>query len=149
MDQLVVTRSLELPASVDDAWRSLATVDGLRSWLADELDLAAVVPGASGTATEDGTARRLVVTEVDEGRSVRFTWWDEAAPELTSTVELVVEAEGEGSRITVTERLLGAAVATVAEAGVADLAAASAQAWERRLGARCGLAATVLEPAFA
>ena len=139
MDLIATTRSLVLPTYVERAWEAIASAEGLAAWLGDEVDLAAVLPGAAGAVVDGGVARRVVVTGVEEGRLVRFAWWDEAAPELASTVELRVEAEGDGSRVTVTEQVLGAAKASVAVASVDDLHLDVGAPWDRRLHALLGV----------
>jgi uncharacterized protein YndB with AHSA1/START domain len=116
----------------------------LAGWLGDEVDLA-VVPGAAGTVTDAGTFRRVVVTEVtdvSEARSVGFVWWDEASPEEASVVTIAVAPGADGtSTVRVTERLAGAAVASVGDASIGDLAGAAVASWDRRLQALVGVAA--------
>ena len=143
MEPVTVTRSLRLPTSVDEAWSSLADAEGLSTWLADSVTLDQVAgpgelrPGTAGVAIDGAVVRRLVVTEVDACRSIGFVWWDEAQPEQASVVTISLDEDDQqsGTAITVTERLMGAAVASVAAASVADLAAGDAigAAWDRRL----------------
>lgn len=130
-----VTRSLVLPASIDEVWASVRDADGLAGWLGDSVDLA-VVPGTAGTVVDGAAVRRVVVTEVDEGRSVGFVWWDEAVPEEASVVTIALATEDdETTTVTVTERLAGAAHATIGEASLPDLAATAEAAWDARLTA--------------
>lgn len=137
-----VTRSIELPVSAEEAWSSLRDADGLAGWLGEAVELAEVAPGAAGTVAEEGAVRRLVVTEVDPGRSIGFVWWDETAPEDASTVTIAITPVDDGSStVTVTERLAGGVVASLGEASVADLAASAGGAWDRRLRALVGEAA--------
>lgn len=130
-----VTRSIELPVSAEEAWTSLRDGDGLAGWLGDVVDLPAVEPGAAGSVVDDGSVRRFVVTEVDEGRSIGFVWWDEATPRDASTVHIAITSDGgaETSTVTVTERLAGGVVASMGEASVADLVAEAGCGWDRRL----------------
>jgi len=140
-----VSRSIELPVPVEEAWASLRDAEGLGRWLGDRVELD-VAPGAAGTVAEGDTVRQVVVTEVDEGRSIGLVWWDEAAPDEASLVTIAVTSAdgGLGSQVTVTERLAGAASATVGGASIGDLAAVE-PAWDRRLQALVG--ATALAPA--
>lgn len=142
----IVTRTLVLPVSTDEAWTSLRDADGLAGWLGDAVDLE-VVPGAAGTIVEGGTVRRVVVTEVEAGRSIGFAWWDEDAPAAASvvTISLDPQASGDGTTVTVTERLAGAAPALVGSASVDDLLAVGS-GWDRRLQAMLG--APVRTPAL-
>jgi len=134
-----VSRSIVLPAPADEVWASLRDADGLAGWLGDAVDLD-VVPGAAGTVVDGGVVRRVVVTEVVEGRSLGLVWWDEAAPEEASVVTIALapgEADGGTTTVTVTERLAGSAVASVAGARIDDLAAVEAS-WDQRLQALVG-----------
>ncbi len=134
-----VTRSIALGASADAVWASLRDADGLTGWLGDEIDLGAVAPGAAGSVAEGGAVRRLVVTEVDEGRSIGFAWWDETNPAEVSTVTIALApGTDHTTTVTVTERLAGAATASIGAASVRDLAAAEGEAWDRRLQALVG-----------
>ena len=140
-----VTRSIELPVSAEEAWTSIGGADGLAGWLGDAVELE-VIPGASGTVVDAGTVRRVVVTEVDAGRSVGFVWWDDDAPEEASVVTIALTpADGTGAdgatTVTVTERLAGAASASIGSASIGDLALAADGAWDRRLRALVGDAA--------
>ena len=139
MEPVLVTRSLRIAVAPERVWASLADGDGLSGWLADAVAID-VVPGASGTAIDGGVVRRIVITDVDAGRSLGFTWWDEQAPEVASTVVITVDAVDGGSVVTVTERLVGATStgANLGLAGVEDLAAVG-QGWDRRLAALLGL----------
>ncbi|MGN6694751.1 MAG: SRPBCC family protein [Aquihabitans sp.] len=133
----LVTRSIELPVSADEAWASLRDADGLAGWLGDAVDLD-VVPGAAGTVTEGDVVRRIVVTEVVEGRSVGVVWWDEAAPEEASVVTIAVTPGGDdAATVTVTEQLAGSATASIGAASISDLVAAG-DVWDRRLRALVG-----------
>mgnify|MGYP000885732375 CR=1 FL=1 len=134
-----VTRSIELPVSAAEAWASLRDGDGLAGWLGDVVDLPEVEPGSTGTLVEGTSLRRLVVTEVEAGRSIGFVWWDEAAPDEVSTVSIAITSTDEHtSTITVTERLAGGVVASMGSASVSDLAATAGGAWDRRLRALVG-----------
>lgn len=140
-----VIRSIELPASADEVWASIRDADGLAGWLGDEVDLA-IAPGAAGTITEGSTVRRVVVSEVDEGRSIGFVWWDEAAPEEASVVTIALAPGGdETTTVTVTERLAGSASASIGGASIGDLVGAAEATWDQRLAALVG--GTALSPA--
>ncbi len=152
MDPLTITRSVEIEAPVDRVWDAVGTVEGLGGWLGLDGHLRldgpdGFVPGAAGRLVEaDGTARRLVLTEVagpGHGARVGFTWWSDDRPEEASSVVITVEpSEGDGTaRVTVTETIDpalvelggrgGAGRGAVAAADVADLLGH----WDLRLGA--------------
>lgn len=137
-----VTRSIELPVSAEEAWTSLRDGDGLAGWLGDVVDLPAIEPGAAGAVVDEGVVRRLVVTDVEAGRSIGFVWWDETAPEDASTVTIAITPVDDGSStVTVTERLAGGVVASLGAASVSDLTATVGGAWDRRLGVLVGAGA--------
>lgn len=142
MEPIAITRTIRLDDDPVAAWASLATAAGLAGWLGDEVRVDGggdLVVGASARVTDEGTIRRLVVTGADEHRSLSFAWWDEAAPEQASTVTVRLEADDDGTVVTVTERLAGGAVAHLADASVVDLVGADADlAWDRRLRALVG-----------
>ncbi|HEY6762818.1 MAG TPA: SRPBCC domain-containing protein [Baekduia sp.] len=69
-----VRRETVLDAPRDQVWSLMADPDGLATWLADDVDLDAVEPGASGTVTENGEERFVTVEEVEEGRRVALSW---------------------------------------------------------------------------
>lgn len=160
-----VTRSIELPVPADEAWASMGDAEGLAGWLGDAVELDLVV-GAAGTIVEGGTVRRVVVTEVDAGRSIGFVWWDEAAPQEASVVTIaltpvagIAGIDGidgattattitPATTVTVTERLAGAASASLGGATVGDLVALADAGWDQRLQALVG-AGTALTAAGA
>ena len=93
-----VTRSIELPEAAQEVWTSLGTGDGLGAWLGDGVDLEPEV-GAAGSVVDGATVRRIVVTEVDAGRSIGFVWWDESAPEAASTVTIALSPDARRAAI--------------------------------------------------
>src|SRR3954465_7351653 len=56
-----VRRETVLDAPRDAVWALVAAPEGLATWLADDVDLDAVEPGASGTVTEDGQERHVTI----------------------------------------------------------------------------------------
>jgi uncharacterized protein YndB with AHSA1/START domain len=69
-----VRRETLLDAPRDEVWPLVADPEGLETWLADDVDLDAVEPGAQGTVTEDGVERRVTIEEVEAGRRVALSW---------------------------------------------------------------------------
>src|ERR1044071_5545305 len=84
-----VRRETVLDAPRSEVWERVASPEGLATWLADDVDLAAVEPGASGTVTEDGARRRVTIEEVEDGRRVALSWC--ADDEEPSLVELTLD----------------------------------------------------------
>jgi uncharacterized protein YndB with AHSA1/START domain len=102
-----VTRTVELPATVDEVWTALTDDDERAAWFGGEgrIDIR---PGGSGEIVEpDGSVHRVEVDTVDPGR--RLGWrWSLLAGGVVSDVEFVVEPLREGTRLTVTERRVAA-----------------------------------------
>jgi uncharacterized protein YndB with AHSA1/START domain len=97
-----VRRETELDAAREDVWALVAEPDGLATWLADEVDLDAVEPGARGTVTEHGEERHVTIEEVEPGRRVALTWC--APGGEPSLVELTLDDADEGrTRMVVVE----------------------------------------------
>jgi uncharacterized protein YndB with AHSA1/START domain len=69
-----VRRETVLDAPRDAVWALVADPEGLATWLADDVALDAVRPGASGTVTEGGQRRHVTIEEVEDGRRVALSW---------------------------------------------------------------------------
>lgn len=113
-DEMQVERELILEGNVAEVWPLLSTPEGWQQWLVDSADVD-VEEGALGEVSDDGVIRELHVTEVDEGRSVTFTWWERddpaAASEVTISVHPLVDG---GSRVHILERSLSGATVRAA-----------------------------------
>jgi uncharacterized protein YndB with AHSA1/START domain len=117
-----VRRETVLDAPRSEVWERVASPEGLETWLADEVVLDEIAPGASGTVVEDGVVRRVEVEEVEDGRRVALSWCaDDGDPSL---VELTLDDAGEhATRLVVVEvPLLTLRVATVTTVRAASAA---------------------------
>lgn len=96
-----VRREIVLAVDREIAWRRLADAAGLRSWLADEVDLE-VRKGARGTiGWLTGETRLVEVEEVEPLRRVCLVWREpEGEPSL---VELTLDDVEGGTRLVVVE----------------------------------------------
>jgi uncharacterized protein YndB with AHSA1/START domain len=102
-----VERAIVLPADRRAVWAVLTDTTLLRRWLGGEAELD-VRPGGGGRVrAADGTVREVLVEGVAPERSLRFHWWppDGAA----STVDIELDDDAHGTRVTVTETLRPAA----------------------------------------
>jgi uncharacterized protein YndB with AHSA1/START domain len=127
-----ITRSVTLDTDAAAAWALLTRPEDLAGWLGTDVVLDPT-PGAAGAVTDhDGTRRRLVVDEVDEGRRITWRWWndDDAAG---SQVELTVTPGTDGTLVTVIERPMPAPAGPQAMARAHASAAVVADAWGGRL----------------
>lgn len=114
MTETRITRTVDLDASTDDVWRALTEPELLGEWLDAVVELD-VRPGGEGIITEpDGAVRRAWVDEVDPARRLALRWRpaDGSGPE--SRVELDLETTASGTRVVVTETLVGATPSAVA-----------------------------------
>jgi uncharacterized protein YndB with AHSA1/START domain len=69
-----VRRETVLDAPRDHVWSLVGSSEGLETWLADEVALDAIEPGARGTVTEDGEERHVTIEDVEPGRRVALSW---------------------------------------------------------------------------
>jgi uncharacterized protein YndB with AHSA1/START domain len=88
-----VRRETVLDAPRDAVWALVAEPEGLATWLADDVDLDEVAPGASGTVTEGGEPRDVTIEEVQVGRRVALSWC--APGGEPSLVELTLDDDGD------------------------------------------------------
>ena len=88
-----VRRETVLDAPRDAVWALVSDPDGLATWLADDVALDAVEPGARGTVTEDGERRDVTIEEVEDGRRVALSWC--APGGEPSLVELTLDDLGD------------------------------------------------------
>ena len=119
-DDLSIERIAALDLSTDQLWSLISTGDGWTSWLVDDADVA-VVPGGTGTTTEDGVVRQVRVDDVIEGLGINFSWWDGDDPSSASYVQLrIVGLPDGGSQLRIAEQLVGPtqAVSKSAEATI-------------------------------
>ena len=120
MERVAVRRTLELGCPVSTLWRLVTDERELAGWLGQDvvLDLR---PGGHGRVVDDGgSARELVVREVEPDHRVAFAWWPEDDERAVSEVVFAVETTGTGSRLLVTET-------------ASAMATASATSWDIRL----------------
>jgi uncharacterized protein YndB with AHSA1/START domain len=127
-----VERAVTLPTDLADAWELLTDPEDQAGWLGADVDLEPR-PGAGGVVVDhDGTRRRLVVDEVEEGRGLRWRWWVDGDEGSASEVEVRLAPVLDGTLVTVTERQLAPSGAT-ASARTSAVAGTTGSAWGHRL----------------
>ena len=119
-----VRRETVLDAPRDAVWERVASPEGLETWLADEIDLPAVEPGASGTVVEDGIRRHVTIEEVEAGRRVALSWCaEDGDPTLVELTLDDADDDAAATRLVVVEiplvTLRVAAITTVRAASAA------------------------------
>ncbi len=102
MSQRVVTRSVVVPAPVEDVWDALTDPDRLEDWFADEIDADEIEPDAEVVFRwhEGDEERRAVIEDVEAPRRLAFRW---AARGDESRVVFELDDEAAGTRVTVVE----------------------------------------------
>ena len=99
-----VHRERVLAADRETAWAQLADPEALAGWLADEVDLDEVAPGAEGVLRwDDGAVRLVAVEEVAEGRRVAMRWEDPERLAPDTLVELTLDDHPDGAVLRVVE----------------------------------------------
>jgi len=106
MDEVSITRSVDLEAAADDVWQALTTPELLGGWLEGDVKVD-VRPGGDGVLVEpDGAVRRMLIDEVRPARRLALRWWPEDGSGPASTVELDLLPTPVGTLLVVTETLL-------------------------------------------
>ena len=128
-----VTRETVLPIDSEEAWELVATEEGLRQWLAPDVELEADEGGELRVELEDGSCRVGVVERVEPPRELVFRWRADEPAAVDSEVTIMLVPAVAGTRVVVVERL----------GATAPQAALVAGAWRARLAglhtARAGL----------
>jgi uncharacterized protein YndB with AHSA1/START domain len=129
LDDPLVERTVELPASVEEVWAALTEPDRLSAWVGGRVVELECRPGGRGLVRrDDGAVRRLAVEAVDPVRRLVLRWWPfedgmSAPGGRGTTVEFLIEPAGDGCLLRVLERapliLPGTARAGTARAGTA------------------------------
>jgi uncharacterized protein YndB with AHSA1/START domain len=100
-DRERLTRSVELDAAPAEVWDALTEEALLGEWLADEVELEAEPGGEIVCRYADGEERRGEVELVEEAERLAWSWRREGGG--PSRVELVLDAVGDRTRLTVSE----------------------------------------------
>jgi uncharacterized protein YndB with AHSA1/START domain len=104
-----VERSVLLPAAPALVWESLTNEGDLSSWFGAEVQMDVRPRGRATFRWPDGLERGAVLEEIDPGRRLAFRWlpfaWidGQTRPVPPGRVEFLLEEEGEGTKLTVTE----------------------------------------------
>jgi uncharacterized protein YndB with AHSA1/START domain len=96
-----VTRSIDLDAAPAAVWDALTEDTLLEEWLADEVEIEAEPGGEIVCRYADGEERRGEVELVEEAERLAWSWRRKGGE--PSRVELVLDAVGDRTRLTVIE----------------------------------------------
>jgi uncharacterized protein YndB with AHSA1/START domain len=106
--ELPITHDIVLPVSPEEAWDALTDA---AAWLADDAVLDLREGGAGWFAMPDGSERRALVEEVDDGERLVLWWWPVDADGIPDSpgrrVVFIVEPVVDGTRVSVTDTPVG------------------------------------------
>ena len=92
-------RTVDLDVEPEEVWERIVDGDLSEEWLG-----VSVEPRPGGAVSVPGRATIGTVEEVEPGRSITWSWREPDAD--PSQVTILVEPDGDGTRLTVTERML-------------------------------------------
>jgi uncharacterized protein YndB with AHSA1/START domain len=119
-----VERQVTLPTELEQAWELVTRPEDLAAWLGAEVHLDPTVGATGAVLDHDGTARQLVVEQVEPGRRLAWRWWRDDAPDEPSRVEITLAPTDGGTAVRVVEELAATGPVAQARAG---------EAWSHRL----------------
>lgn len=108
MDEVKITRSVEVDASAEDVWPALTDPTLLGDWLDADVELDIGPAGRGRLIERDGVVRTVEVEEVTEARRVTFRWSPEDGSGPASVVRFDLEEAVGSTRVIVTETLVPA-----------------------------------------
>jgi uncharacterized protein YndB with AHSA1/START domain len=117
-----IERTIDLAYPPERVWAAITTAEGLGTWLGAEADVDLRPGGEARVRFEGHPTSTLVIHVVDEPRQFAFTWPIEGLPgsdPRRTYVEFLLEPDGAGTRLTLTETGFAQAPAGAAE-GNAD-----------------------------
>jgi uncharacterized protein YndB with AHSA1/START domain len=109
MPDQAVTRSIALRAAPQDVWAALTDANRLSEWFGVRAEIDPRPGGPVRIADREGGERRGLVEVADPPHRLVFRWRETGrvvaglAPSEASTVEFLLEPDGEGTRLMVTE----------------------------------------------
>lgn len=123
-ETIAVVRELTIAARPETVWQLLVDAEGAKRWMGVEADLEPEPGGLYRVEVVPGHVARGSFVELDPPRRLVFTWgWEQAeggppvaVPPGSSTVEIELEPEGEGTRLRFTHRDLPTAEAASSHA---------------------------------
>jgi uncharacterized protein YndB with AHSA1/START domain len=102
-----VRREVTVDAAPETVWHALTRPEELAAWFGASAEVDLRVGGAVRFRWPDGTERRGLVIAVDPSRRLAFRWRELPTSGTgsadASVVTFTLEAQGRGTRVTVTE----------------------------------------------
>lgn len=121
MDMPEVERSVEVDASPEEVWEHIVDGTLASEWMGSPITIQPR-PGGDVDFAPDGDEFIGTVEEVDPGRSITWSWRHPDRDPSQVTITLI--PEGDGTVITVTERMLPYRITDTREFGLGLLLAA-------------------------
>jgi uncharacterized protein YndB with AHSA1/START domain len=101
----MLVRQVVIPASPEKLWDTLTQPEAVAAWFGSQVAWDLRPGGPARFWDDDGTVRDGIIDAVRPGRHLRFRWWPEDQEHnATSQVSYDLEAEEDGTRLTVTEQ---------------------------------------------
>jgi uncharacterized protein YndB with AHSA1/START domain len=125
----MIERQTALPINAADLWEVLTDPALLSEWFGATIEWN-LEPGGSMRAIDDqGITRDGIVVEVEAERHLQFQWWPSDEPDCVSEVTYTIEADDEGSVLTIIERPV---FETVSAVSMLTVSAESWSVWDTR-----------------
>jgi uncharacterized protein YndB with AHSA1/START domain len=96
-------RDVHLPAGTDAVWTAITDPDEVTQWFGASVEWDLRPGGRAAFFRPDGD-REGRVEGVEPGRRLQFSWWPAGDRSQTSEVTYELQADDDGTRLTVTER---------------------------------------------
>jgi uncharacterized protein YndB with AHSA1/START domain len=103
----MLVRQVVIPVSPSELWDALTEPEAIATWFGSQVEWDLRPGGRARFLTDEGTVRGGVVDDVRPGRHLSFRWWPEGEDQsAASQVSYDLEAEDDGTVLTVTEQPL-------------------------------------------
>ncbi len=102
----MIERVVTLPITQEELWDVLTDPSEINEWFGAEVAWELEPGGPVHISEDNGAERNGWIDAVEEGHLLRFRWWPNDDESQTSEVTYIVEPDGEGSQLTITERPL-------------------------------------------
>jgi uncharacterized protein YndB with AHSA1/START domain len=98
-----VERTITIGEQRERVWRALIDADLLGRWLRAEVELDPRPGGPARFRPDHGPSRTGRVAAVDVGRRLALDWWPDGLEAAATRVELTLEDDDAGTRLSVVE----------------------------------------------
>ncbi len=123
--QDTIERSVTIPAAIEAVWDALTTLEGIRSWFGDEVEID-LTPGGEALFgwSEYGSSSHAIVQEVRRPTLFSYRWVADNSQRVdegpSTLVEFTLMSDGESTIVTVVESGFASLPADIAERTLAE-----------------------------